>query len=78
MMNSVSTSSPLRVAPSKTFRRNDDPAQVPVIERESRGRFAGARFDLDEGERAPAPRDDVELAAGHAGATGKDTPALEP
>ena len=66
------------VARREALRGNHDPAQSPLIEREGSGFVAGPRLDLDEGQRAPAPGNDVDLAAGDASAARKDAPAVEP
>jgi len=55
-----------------------DPSQAVRIERQRRLLLAGARLDLDEGEDAPAPGDQVNFAAGDPGAFGEDSPAVQP
>jgi len=62
----------------EALRGDHDPAQSPLIEREGSGFVAGPRLDLDEGQRAPPAGNDVDLAAGDAGAARKDAPAIEP
>ena len=52
-------------------------AQALAVEREGCGLSAGARLDLDERKGAPAPRDQVYFAAGHARAPGEDAPAVQ-
>src|SRR5206468_8864445 len=54
-----------------------DAAQPPVVERERRRVFGGARFHLDERQHASAAGDDVDFAAAHAGLAGKDPPAFQ-
>ena len=53
------------------------PAQAIFVERHRRCVLGGALLDLDEGERTPAPRDQINLAAGNPRAPGEDAPAVE-
>jgi hypothetical protein len=62
----------------KAFGGGGDPPQPPRVEREFGGAVACPGLDLDEGERAPAPRNDVDFAAGDAGAPREDPPAVQP
>ena len=55
-----------------------DPAQPPIVERQRRIRFGGARFHLDEGEHAAAPGDQIDLADPGADAHREDAPAVQP
>jgi hypothetical protein len=57
---------------------NRDAAQPVLVERHGRTLLAGARLDLDEGENAPAARDEVDFAAGHAHAFSENPPAMQP
>ena len=78
-MASMRTSSPVaHVARREPLGGSGDPAQPPFVEREGGGVLGGARLHLDEGERAAPPGDDVDLAAGNAGAPGEDAPAVQP
>ena len=52
--------------------------QPPLVESECGSFFGRARLDLDECEGAAAARDAVHYAAGHTGAAGKNSQALEP
>src|SRR5947209_1161382 len=65
------------IAGRQTLSGDDDVAQ-PLIERECRGFVGGARLDLDKGERAPAPGDDVHFTAPNTGPPCEDAPALQP
>jgi len=62
----------------EAFRGGDHPAQAPLVERELRRVHRGARLDLDEGERATTPGDDIHFAAGDPRAPRKNPPAVEP
>ena len=53
------------------------PTQAIFVERHRRRVLGGALLDLDEGERAPASRDQIDLAAGNPRAPGEDAPAVE-
>ena len=66
------------VARREALGGDDHSAQSPLVEREGGRFFAGPRLDLDEGQRAPAPGNDVDLAAGDASAAREDSPAVEP
>ena len=55
-----------------------DAAKPVLIERHGRAFLAGACLDLDEGEDATAARDQIDLAAGHPRALGKNAPAMQP
>ena len=54
------------------------PAQAPGIERYRGGILAGALLDLDEGERAAAACDEVDLAPDDPRAARDDVPAVQP
>lgn len=56
---------------------DDDAPKPPFVEREAGGLVGRARLDLDEGERAAAARDEVDLSAGHPGPARKDPPAAK-
>ena len=58
--------------------RDRDAAQARTIEREGGGLAPCSRFHLDEGERAPAAGNHVNLATRHTGAPRQDPPALKP
>ena len=66
-----------QVARRKMLGRRDDSAQAPGIERHGRGLVRSARLHLDEREDSASARDDVDLAAGHSSAPGKDPPAVQ-
>jgi hypothetical protein len=53
------------------------PPQPVPVERHRGALLAGSRLDLDEGKRAATPRDEVDFAAGDAGAMGEDPPAVQ-
>ncbi len=54
-----------------------DAAQAVLVERHRGGFLGRTLFDLNERHCAPAARDKIDLAAGHAGAARKDSPAVE-
>jgi hypothetical protein len=55
-----------------------DTAEAPFIEGEGGRVLASAGFDLDERKSPSAPGDNVDFAARHTCATGKDPPAFQP
>src|SRR5690242_20539893 len=65
------------VARRQPFRGSDDPAQSPIVEREPCGIDRGSCLHFDECEGAAAPRDNVDLTAGHSGAAGENVPAFQ-
>jgi hypothetical protein len=54
-----------------------DPPQPLLVEGDGRAVLAGPRLDLDKGQDAAAPGDQVDLAAGNPGAAGEDAPAVQ-
>ena len=54
-----------------------DPAQPILVEGHRRAFFAAACLDLDKGDGTAATRDQVDLAAWHAGPPGQDPPAVQ-
>ena len=75
---SMRMSSPSRCSAAQRLGRGGDAAQPVIVERQGGAVLAGARLDLDEGEDAAAPGDQVDLADRRAGAHGEDPPALQP
>jgi hypothetical protein len=65
------------VARGEPLGGDDDAAQPVRVERECGGVFGRSRLDLDERQGAAAPGDDVDFAAGDAGAPGDDPPAVQ-
>ena len=60
------------------LRSSDHTPEPPCIERDG-GRIMGsASLYLDERERSPSARHDVDLSAGHTGPPSKDSPAVKP
>jgi hypothetical protein len=59
-----------------TLRRGDYTTEPPCIERDGGRIVGGASLYLDERERSPSARHDVDLAAGHTSPPSKDTPAV--
>jgi hypothetical protein len=53
-------------ARAEHFGGGGDAAQAILVDREVEIGGAVAPFDFDEGDRAPAPRDEVDLACGNA------------
>ena len=66
------------VAQREALGGDRDAAQAIGVERLGGGFLGAALLDLDESERAPAPRDQIDLAAGNARALGEDRPAVKP
>ena len=62
----------------QTLRRHHDAAQAMLVERQCGAIVGGALLDLDEGDGAAAPGDQVDLAAWNAGALRENAPALKP
>jgi len=57
---------------------DDDAAQAIVVERHGGAFLGGAGLDLDKGDDFAAAGDQVDFAAGDAGAAGEDPPAMQP
>lgn len=66
------------VARGQQLGGNGDAAKAIFIERPRRCFRGGALLDLDKGEGAAAPGNQIHLAARHACTAGEDAPALEP
>src|SRR3546814_8955655 len=66
-----------REARGEYFRRRRDPAQAPGVDGEIQIFDAVAPFDLDEGEGAAAPRDQVDLARRYPQPLAQYPPAVE-
>jgi hypothetical protein len=64
-------------ARAQHFGSRSDAAQAILVDGEVEVGGAVAPFDLDEGDRAPAPRDKVDLADGDAEPLAQDAPAME-
>jgi hypothetical protein len=52
--------------------------QPVLVEGHGHALFGASRFDLDEGDNAPAAGHQVDFAARHSGALGQDAPAMQP
>ena len=66
------------VAGRQPLGRDRDPAQAVLVESHGGAFVTTARLHLNEGEHPPAPRNEVDFAAGHAGALRQDAPAVQP
>lgn len=60
------------------FGRNRHAAQAILVEGHGGALFAGSRLHLDKGNDAAAAGDEIDFAAGHAGADGENPPAMQP
>lgn len=61
----------------KRLRGSGNTAQAVSVERHRRAIGGGALLDLDKGQHASAPRDEVNLSATHFHAASKDSPAVQ-
>jgi len=55
-----------------------DSPKAPIVERVSRGVLVSTCLDLDKGEGASPPGNDIDFTTGHPGSPGQDPPTAQP